>query len=413
VRAFIDYRGATPEKVKSGIPLVTAANIRNGHIEFDSVQEFIPERDYDAWMVRGLPEIGDVLLTTEAPLGEVAQITHCRIALAQRVILLKADSRFILSDYLKFYFLSDVGNFQLATRATGSTAIGIKASHLRAVPVLVPPLDEQRRIVSLLDRQTARLDALIEKKERLITLLEEKRAAMINRAVTKGLDLSAPMKDSGIPWLGEIPANWEVKRLLHLTPTDRPVMYGIVLPGPNVEDGVPVVKGGDVAPGRLRLVLLNRTTREIESGYVRSRLKAGDIVYAIRGSIGSVELVPEELCGANLTQDAARVSPKPDVDGCWLLYALRAQCAFGQVDASAMGATIRGVNIRDLKRVILAVPPLKEQSEIASYLSRAISTLDEIIFKTREQIAKFQEYRTALISAAVTGKIDVRGSAQV
>jgi type I restriction enzyme S subunit len=287
------------------------------------------------------------------------------------------------------------------------------STKIREFPVPLPPLHVQNRIVTHLNCETARVDALIEKKERLITLLEEKRAAMINRAVTKGLDLSAPMKDSGIPWLGEIPANWEVKRLLHLTPTDRPVMYGIVLPGPNVEDGVPVVKGGDVAPGRLRLVLLNRTTREIESGYVRSRLKAGDIVYAIRGSIGSVELVPEELCGANLTQDAARVSPKPDVDGCWLLYALRAQCAFGQVDASAMGATIRGVNIRDLKRVILAVPPLKEQSEIASYLSRAISTLDEIIFKTREQIAKFQEYRTALISAAVTGKIDVRGSAQV
>jgi len=118
-------------------------------------------------------------------------------------------------------------------------------------------------------------------------------------------------------------------------------------------------------------------------------------------------------CAARISLRTLLASPRSrDVDGCWLLYALRAQCAFGQVDASAMGATIRGVNIRDLKRVILAVPPLKEQSEIASYLSRAISTLDEIIFKTREQIAKFQEYRTALISAAVTGKIDVRGSAQ-
>lgn len=289
----------------------------------------------------------------------------------------------------------------------------INPSALGALPFWFPPEAVQRAIVAFLDRETAKIDALIDKKERLIVLLEEKRAALINRTVTRGLDPSAPMKDSSIPWLGEIPANWEVKRLLYLTPADRPVMYGIVLPGPNVEDGVPIVKGGDVAPGRLRLALLNRTTREIESGYARSRLRAGDIVYAIRGSIGSVELVPEELCGANPTQDAARVSPKPAVDGHWLLYALRAQCTFGQVDATAMGATIRGVNIRDLKRVILPVPPLDEQPQIASHLGGAISTLDEVISKIREQISKFQEYRTAVISAAVTGKIDVRDSAEV
>ncbi len=91
---------------------------------------------------------------------------------------------------------------------------------------------------------------------------------------------------SRVEWLGEIPAHWEVKRLWHLTRPDRRIMYGIVLPGPNVEEGVPIVKGGDVSPERLRLNRLNRTAFEIESAYVRSRLRGGDLVYAIRGSIG-------------------------------------------------------------------------------------------------------------------------------
>ena len=288
----------------------------------------------------------------------------------------------------------------------------INPGELGAFPIWFPRESEQREIVAYISRETTRIDALIEKKEHLITLLEEKRAALINRAVTKGLDPNAPMKDSGVDWLGEIPAHWEVKKLLHLTSADRPVMYGIVLPGPNVQDGVPIVKGGDVAPGRLRLAQLNRTPYEIESEYVRSRLKAGDVVYAIRGSIGSAELVPAELHGANLTQDAARISPRLDIDGHWLLYTLKAECAFGQVDASAMGATILGVNIRDLKRISLPIPPRAEALQIASHLNRSISNLNEIVSKIRDQIAKFHEYRTALISAAVTGKIDVRVSTQ-
>ena len=105
-----------------------------------------------------------------------------------------------------------------------------------------PPLPEQRAIAAFLDRETARIDELVARMVRLIELLLEKRTALITRVVTRGLDPDAPMKDSGVEWLGEIPAHWEVKRLWHLTPPDRRIMYGIVLPGPHIEDGVPIVK---------------------------------------------------------------------------------------------------------------------------------------------------------------------------
>ncbi|MBN2560400.1 MAG: restriction endonuclease subunit S [Phycisphaerae bacterium] len=300
---------------------------------------------------------------------------------------------------------------QVVAHSEGVGYPGINASALGFFEVPLPDEGEQRAIAAFLDRETARIDALIEKKEQLIELLEEKRTALITHAVTKGLNPDVPMRESGVEWLGEIPAHWEVKRLWHLTPSYRRIMYGIVLPGPSVDEGVPIVKGGDVSPGRLRLGLLSRTTFEIEAGYARSRLRTGDLVYAIRGSIGQAAMVPAELEGANITQDAARVAYTGRTDGRWLLYALRSAAVFSQVEAGALGATIRGINIRDLKRAVIPLPPQQEQMAIAAFLHRQTGRIDALEIKVREAIERLREYRTALISAAVTGKIDVRGEA--
>ena len=177
-------------------------------------------------------------------------------------------------------------------------------------------------------------------------------------------------RDSGSVYWGVIPAHWRMTELRHLTPDDRQIMYGIVLPGPDVDEGVPIVKGGNCEPGRLRLEFMSRTTCEIESRYVRSRLRVGDIVYAIRGSIGSAGIIPIELAGANLTQDAARVAPKDGVDRHWLLFTLQSTPFFAMLDAGATGATIRGINIRELKRAESPLPPLREQQTIADFLDR-------------------------------------------
>ena len=295
--------------------------------------------------------------------------------------------------------------------ANGITRFGLTGDSIRAGVFPLPSLEEQRAIAAFLDRETAKIDALVAKKERLIKLLQEKRTALISDAVTKGLDPDVPLKDSGVEWLGEIPAHWEVLRLFRLTPSDRGIMYGIVLPGPNVPNGVPIVKGGDVRPERLRVDRLNRTDPDIEAGYVRSRLRAGDLVYAIRGSIGDVAIIPDELEGANLTQDAARVAYTAQTHGQWLLYTLKSSVTFAQLDAGALGATIRGVNIRDLKRVVIPQPPHDEQRAIAAFLDRETAQIDSLVAKVREVIDRLKELRTALISAAVTGKIDVREAA--
>lgn len=270
-----------------------------------------------------------------------------------------------------------------------------------------PPLPEQRHIVTFLDRETAKIDSLVEAQRRLIELLKEKRQAVISKAVTKGLDPSVPMKDSRVKWLGEVPAHWDIAPLMRLTQHERPIMYGIVLPGPDVGDGVPILKGGNVRPSRLRLDALARTTPEIEAPYARARLRAGDLVYSIRGTIGDCEIVPKELEGCNITQDVARIAPAADVDAAWLRLALLAKPVAEDLACGSLGAAVRGVNIYDLKRAKIPVPPMAERSAIASWLTRELEAIDELQVAAEQGIMYLKERRSALISAAVTGKIDV------
>lgn len=277
--------------------------------------------------------------------------------------------------------------------------------------VPVPPRAEQDAIAAFLRTETAKLDTLIAKQERLIDLLQENRQAVISHAITKGLNPKASLKNSAAEWLGKVPSHWKIMPLMHLTAPRRPIMYGIVLPGPNVATGIPIVKGGDVRPHRLKLDLLNRTTPEIEAPYARARLLPNDVVYAIRGGIGDAELVPEELEGANITQDVARVSPALDIQPKWLLYALKSSPIFGQLEQGAVGATIRGINIFSLKRARIPVPPSIERLQIAEYLDQMTRELDLMVNKSRHSIDLMREHRSALISAAVTGKIDVRCAA--
>lgn len=189
IRSFVDYRGKTPEKTPTGVRLVTARNIKNQTVDFSLSEEFIPEDLYGPWMVRGFPERGDVLITTEAPLGETAQIDDPTVALAQRIILLKPDRLNITGDFLKYHFVGDLGHSELWSHATGSTALGIKASHLKATLVAVPPLEEQETITALADNETAKIDRMILKIHQGVDQLQEYRTALISSAVTGKIDV--------------------------------------------------------------------------------------------------------------------------------------------------------------------------------------------------------------------------------
>jgi type I restriction enzyme S subunit len=164
--AIIDYRGKTPKKTDSGIPLITAKIIKNGRIQ--EVNEFIAEGDYDSWMRRGIPKAGDIVLTTEAPLGEVAQLDDRRIALAQRVITLRGKKGLLNNDYLKYLLQSNDIQHQLDGRGTGTTVKGIKQSELREVILKFPDLPVQESVAFILKT----LDGKIENNRRTNQTLE-------------------------------------------------------------------------------------------------------------------------------------------------------------------------------------------------------------------------------------------------
>ncbi|SEB61384.1 type I restriction enzyme, S subunit [Burkholderia sp. WP9] len=189
LESVVDYRGRTPTKVDEGVFLVTAKNIRDGVIDYESSKEYIGTAEYDEVMRRGLPKVGDVLFTTEAPLGQVALVDREDIALAQRVIKFRGESTHLDNRFLKFWIMGDACQFNLAQLATGSTALGIKGSKIGQVRLCLPPLDEQAAIVGHIERNVVELDALKTEAERAVELLKERRSALISAAVTGKIDV--------------------------------------------------------------------------------------------------------------------------------------------------------------------------------------------------------------------------------
>lgn len=202
---LIDYRGKTPKKTLSGIPLVTAKIVKNGTI--NGYTEFIPEEDYNKWMVRGFPKVGDVILTTEAPLGEVALLKEEKVALAQRIVCLRGKDNVLDNTYLKYYLQSSKGQKSLSARESGTTVTGIKQAELRRVDIEYPTYEDQRRIASILSS----LDRKIELNNKINADLEEMAQAIFkNWFVDFEPFKNGKFVDSE---LGMIPEGWEVIHL--------------------------------------------------------------------------------------------------------------------------------------------------------------------------------------------------------
>jgi type I restriction enzyme, S subunit len=185
----VDYRGATPTKTDAGVQLITARNIKPGKIDYETSEEFVAADEYEQIMRRGRPQIGDVLLTMEAPLGNIALVDRVDVAFAQRLVKFRldesiADARFVCFAMNSLYF-----QHELQSRGTGSTAIGLKASKLVDLRFLLPPLSEQRSIAEYLENQTTKFDVLANSTNKAIELLLERRAALIAAAVTGKIDV--------------------------------------------------------------------------------------------------------------------------------------------------------------------------------------------------------------------------------
>ena len=184
LESTIDYRGKTPEKVSDGTFLVTAKNIKDGKLNYSASKEYVRTEQYEDIMHRGKPEIGDVLFTTEAPLGEVCNVDRTDFALAQRIIKFRGIVGLVNNYYMKYWIMSSFFQNNLRTFATGSTAQGIKASKLGQLKLILPTLEEQQEIADYLDAKCAEIDKLIAKKEQLVKELESYKKSLIYEVVT-------------------------------------------------------------------------------------------------------------------------------------------------------------------------------------------------------------------------------------
>ncbi|MBL0115810.1 MAG: restriction endonuclease subunit S [Sphingomonadales bacterium] len=276
-------------------------------------------------------------------------------------------------------------------------------------PVLLPPRAEQTAIATFLDRETAKIDALVAEQERLIALLKEKRQAVISHAVTKGLNPNAPMKDSGIEWLGEIPQHWKAMPLKLVVRRGSSISYGIVQPGEHIEGGVPFVQTTNMTNGSFNPEALQKTSAEIAAAYPRSRLWGGEVILGIRASIGACHVVPDYLVGANLSRGVARIECSTEVNAQFLVECLKSGPTERYWQLIKQGSTFNEVSIDSVKNLFVAVPPMSDQLKIVSYCNEISQNFQRLLAESRSAIMLLQERRAALISAAVTGKIDVRG----
>jgi type I restriction enzyme S subunit len=276
--------------------------------------------------------------------------------------------------------------------------------------VSLPPLSEQRAIAAFLDRETERINALIAKKEQLIALLQEKRAALISQAVTKGLDPAVKMKDSGVAWLGEIPAHWEVKRLKFVADVLNGVAKGRDLGDRDVVE-LPYLRVANVQDGFLDLsdiatimVGLDEVERySLQPGDVLMN-EGGDFDKLGRGYVWNGEIT---LC---LHQNHVfAVRPHPGIDPYWIsLITLTNYAKHYFILRSKQSTNLASISATNLKELPVLVPPDNERALILDHIKDTTAKIDALIGRIREGIAKVQEYSAALIAAAVTGKIDVR-----
>ena len=278
-----------------------------------------------------------------------------------------------------------------------------------------PPQEEQKRIATYLDNRCAEIDALIAAKEKTNALLRERRQSTIYEAVTKGLDPNAPMKDSGVEWIGAIPNDWKTCRIKHLTDKSHPYPvgdgdHGLIKADDYLEEGIPYIRVLNLTWGTgLNLDSLVYISDEMNDRIKNSELKPNDILIAKTGAtIGKTAIVPASLPVSNTTSHVGKITISPENDAKFYFYVMTSFIVQKQIiDLSSMQSTRPELGIDGLKNLIVTFPPLEMQHRISKHLDCCCNNIDSMIRSNEEIIKGLKEYRQSVIYDAVTGKIEV------
>ena len=299
---------------------------------------------------------------------------------------------------------------QFSRYSTNTALPSMTQEHLSNYKFSVPKAEsERKKITEFLDLETAKIDNLIEKQQQLIELLKEKRQAVISHAVTKGLNPDVPMKDSGVEWLGKVPEHWTIAQLKFNTIEMQTGPFGSQLHAEDyVVDGIPLINPAHMNAGMIipdPKVTVDEATQERLG---RHKLSEGEIIFSRRGELGRCAVVKKNnegwLCGTGSLK--AKLTKKIIPDYAYTL--ISSEGVVSELTLESKGSTMANLNTETLGRIRLPVPPISEQEAILDYIKIISDKYDYLIRSADTAIRLMQERRTALISAAVTGKIDVR-----
>jgi type I restriction enzyme, S subunit len=380
---FIDYRGKTPEKTASGLRLITAKNVKMGYLQ-ETPMEYVAPESYDAWMTRGIPKMGDVLFTTEAPLANVAQLdTNEKVVFAQRIIVLQPAVNSLDRTFLKYLLLSDIAQKRILGRGTGATVQGIKASLLKTIPIEFPPLPEQRRIVRILDEAFAGLETAKANAE-------------------KNLENSRALFESHLrSVLGS--KKWKWKMLGELCDG---VEYGSSAKSKK-KGKVPVLRMGNIQDGRLDLTNLAYTDDQEE--IQKYLLKHNDVLFNRTNSpelVGKTAIYKSEM-PAIFAGYLIRIQRKEDLlDADFLNYFLNSQIAidYGKtvVISSVNQANINGAK---LKSYPIPAPSISEQQSIVKKLDALREETKRLASIYEQKLVALEALKKSLLHQAFTGQL--------
>lgn len=307
--------------------------------------------------------------------------------------------------FIKRFFDSHYVKSKFETLANGVTRYGLGSYAIDNLAIPLPPYEEQQAIANFLDRETAKIDELIQKQEELIELIEEERKAIIDQTISRGLNKERELKNSGLTWLGEIPKHWNVKPLKYLISFNDDV-----LPESTADDyEINYVEVGDVSE---RFGIANSTEVAFKDAASRARrlVKHGDILIStVRTYLRAIAPVVNPPSNMVVSTGFAVIRPK-NLNNDYARFLLSTEYFLSEVISRSTGVSYPAINASDLVQIKVPVPPIEEQGEIAEFIQSKYRTMDLLISKSESSIKFLKEHRASLISAAVTGKIDIRSS---
>jgi type I restriction enzyme, S subunit len=404
VAKIIDCKNRTPDYFDDGKYLVIrTSNVRGGKIILDS-PSFTNESNFLEWTKRGVPPIGSILFTREAPAGEVCLVpTEYKSCLGQRMMNFIPNKKGY-SIYLLYYILSYSVKCYLESITSGSTVHHLRVPQVFDLPVIVPPLLEQEAIGHYLDTKTAQIDRKIDLLTQKATLYGNLKQSLINETVTRGLDKSVAMKDSSIDWLGEIPKNWEVKRIKDI----GVVVLGKMLDSIGSDDKFYryYLKSKNI--GWLKVNISNVEQMYFSLAEMKyCRLNRDDLLLSEGGEVGKTSIWGEEIDECYIQNSVQKITLNRKNYPRYFLYQSFLLGSIKYYDSIVNHVSIKHLTKEKLSKVVWVYPPPSEQKAIADYLDTKTAKIDQITQTINTQIEKLQELRKTLINDVVTGKIKV------